>query len=127
MDLILYRMVVDPPVPKPISGAQKSKDKMKGKLWCLHGPHTGIGIMSLHRIGMIFSIGRQEGEAPAGLSPALMFPGSVIKPIKIGAPLWDLAWDGQNQEDPQGARTLSRRVPSPTRLVPHSAPVHMLA
>lgn len=97
MDLILYIMVVDPPVSKPSSGAQESKDKMKGKRWYLHGPHTGTGIMSLHQIGMIFSIERQEGEAPAGLSPALIFPGSVIKPIKIGAPLWDLAWAGMGR------------------------------
>lgn len=51
---------------------------------------------------MISFIGRQEGEAPARLSPALLFSGSVTKPIKIGGPLWNLAWPGLGWAKPGG-------------------------
>lgn len=48
------------------------------------------------------SIGRSEREAPAGLFPALVLPGSVTKPIKIGVPLWNLAWPGLSWAKPGG-------------------------
>lgn len=80
---------MDLPIPKPRREAQESKDKMKSRLWYLQA----LVIMSPRCRGMISSIGRQEGEAPAGPSPALVLPGSVTKPIKIGLE-FGLAWAG---------------------------------